>query len=192
MSLANILTISRFFLAIVFFVLLSFRGTVMRDLALVTFVLAGVTDFLDGYFARKWSTLSDFGRIADPFVDKILICGAFIFFITQQDPDVRVRAWMVVVLVAREFLVNGLRSFAESRGVPFGATILGKLKMCVQFVTVCWILTFLGHFSACGLAGLVTSIMVWATVVLTAASGGIYVYMAAAHGLLRMKKAVNA
>ena len=192
MTLANALTISRFFLAILFFILFAFKGTFMRDLALATFVLAGLTDLLDGYFARKRAALSDFGRIADPFVDKILICGAFIFFINQNDPDVKVEAWMVVVIVAREFLVNGLRSFAESRGVPFGATFLGKTKMCVQFATVCWIMVFLAHLSAHGWAEVVTSVMVWLTVIVTAASGVIYAYLAASYGLLRMKKAANA
>lgn len=164
----------------------------IHDVALVTFILAGLTDLLDGYFARKRAALSDFGRIADPFVDKILICGAFIFFINQKDPDVKVEAWMVVVIVAREFLVHGLRSFAESRGIPFGATILGKLKMCVQFATVCWIMVFLAHLSAHRWAGVMTSAMVWITVVVTAASGGIYIYMAASYGLLHMTKATHA
>lgn len=192
MTFANALTVSRFFLAILFFILFAFKGTLMRDLALATFVLAGLTDLLDGYFARRWAALSDFGRIADPFVDKILICGAFIFFINQKDPDVRVQAWMVVVIISREFLVNGLRSFAESRGVPFGATILGKLKMCIQFAAVCWILVFLAHLPSLHWAGIVTSIVVWTTVVVTAASGVSYVWMAGSYGLLRMKKGLHA
>ncbi|MEW6356875.1 MAG: CDP-alcohol phosphatidyltransferase family protein [Planctomycetota bacterium] len=184
MTLANALTISRLVLALVFFILFQFDSTLMRDLALATMILAGLSDILDGYIARAQQSLTTFGRIADAFVDKVLICGAFIFLIGQTDPDAHVRAWMVVVIVGREFLVNGLRTFAESRGVRFRATILGKSKMFTQFVTICWIVLYLGHLVGHAWAEVVTIILVWATVILTAVTGAIYVYLAAARGLL--------
>jgi len=192
MNLPNWLTVSRFFLAFLFFVLLAFSHPIMRDISLVVFAVAGITDILDGYLARKRRATTAFGRIADPFVDKILICGAFIIFIEQKNPDVGVQAWMVMLIVAREFLVNGLRTFAELHGVPFGATILGKSKMAVQFATVCWILVFLGHFSQSPSAQLLTKVLVWATVVVTVASGAVYIYQALVYGVLKMQKAANA
>ncbi|MGR3311700.1 MAG: CDP-alcohol phosphatidyltransferase family protein, partial [Candidatus Brocadiales bacterium] len=112
-NLPNKLTMSRLVLAIIFFVFLSYR---LFDMALGAFVLAGFTDWLDGYLARKQDLLTEFGRIADPFVDKIVICGGFIILILHAQTVLA--PWMVVVIVAREFLINSLRSYSEMKNVP--------------------------------------------------------------------------
>ena len=149
---ANLLTIGRFVLAIVFFVLLglydpaSGRGWLLLDVALGLFILAGVTDVIDGHLARTMGSVSQFGRVADPFVDKIIVCGAMIYFVVPPLAEVSGwQAWMVVLIVAREFLVTGMRSTSESQGVAFTATWAGKLKMFLQCVAVVWTLVYAAH-----------------------------------------------
>jgi CDP-diacylglycerol--glycerol-3-phosphate 3-phosphatidyltransferase len=187
-NIPNSLTIARFVLSVIFFVLIGFRQPIIKDLALLTFALAGLTDLLDGYFARRHSTVTIFGRIADPFVDKILICGAFILFIGQ--PQLGVEKWMVIVIVAREFMVSGLRGFAESQGVPFGATFLGKAKMAVQFSTVCILILFSAHLSTSEWADSLLWIVhgaMWITVLVTLFSGLAYIHIVVTKGLLSSK-----
>jgi len=155
---------------------------------LLTFALAGITDLLDGYFARRHSTVTTFGRVADPFVDKILICGAFILFV--GDPQLGVEKWMVIVIIAREFMVSGLRNFVESKGIPFGATFLGKSKMAVQFATICILILFSAHLATSDWADSLLWIVhgaVWLTVVVTVFSGLFYVYVVITQGLLSSK-----
>src|SRR5207248_5889156 len=94
------------------------------------FALAAVTDWLDGYLARKQGLTSTLGRNLDPLVDKVLICGAFIFLVPVRSAGVH--AWMVTVIVSRELIITSLRSFMENRGATFGADWLGKIKMVLQ------------------------------------------------------------
>jgi CDP-diacylglycerol--glycerol-3-phosphate 3-phosphatidyltransferase len=112
---------------------LNTEGTIFLNAAIAVFILAAASDFLDGYLARKWKMISTFGRIADPFVDKVFICGSFIFLIPISP---LVQPWFVVVIIMREFLVSGLRSFLEARGVAFGAGLGGKLKMVLQSIAI--------------------------------------------------------
>ena len=172
-NLPNRLTLLRLLLAIVFFVFLSYR---YYNVALGAFLFAWLTDWLDGYLARKKGLLTDFGRIADPFVDKIVVCGGFILLI-QHDHDI-IKTWMVVVIVAREFLVNSIRSFSESRGVEFGATIWGKAKMFVQSFTISLILIFFAHLKHLVVIKQGIVFMLWLTVVITVVSGIKYVVKA--------------
>ena len=97
--------------------------------ALVFFLVAAGTDWADGYLARKHGLVTQLGRILDPFADKILICGVFIFL--AAEPNFRVAAWMAVLVVGRELLVTALRSFLEQQ-VPTSASMAGKLKMVFQ------------------------------------------------------------
>jgi CDP-diacylglycerol--glycerol-3-phosphate 3-phosphatidyltransferase len=99
---------------------------------MVLFILVVATDALDGYLARKYKQVTDFGRIADPVADKVLICGTFIFICASEWGGPYLPAWLVVVIVAREFLVTGMRGFIEARGQSFAATWSGKLKMMFQ------------------------------------------------------------
>lgn len=151
LTLPNQLTIARLVLSVVFFVLLGLVGhgvfedtslKIALDLSAALFVFAVLTDFLDGHLARRWGLVTTFGRIADPFADKILICGGFIMLIGVSP---MIEPWFVVVIVFREFLVSGLRSFLESRGVAFGAVLSGKLKMGFQSVTVPAVLVYQAH-----------------------------------------------
>jgi CDP-diacylglycerol--glycerol-3-phosphate 3-phosphatidyltransferase len=129
-NLPNQLTISRLVLAIVLFGLITFHYWLT---SLVVFVIAAATDWLDGYFARKYGLVTVLGRILDPFVDKIIICGAFICLVAEY-PRSSVAGWMAVVIVGRELLITALRSFLEQQGADFSATMSGKLKMVVQCI----------------------------------------------------------
>ena len=172
-NLPNRLTLSRLLLAIVFFFFLSYR---CYTIALIAFSLAWSTDWLDGYLARKKGLLTDFGRIADPFVDKIIVCGGFILLI-QHAHDI-IPSWMVVVIVAREFLVNSLRSYSESKGIEFGATIWGKAKMFVQSLTISLILLFFAHLQHLIAIKQGIIVMLWITVIITLVSGITYMVKA--------------
>lgn len=171
-------------LAIVFFTLLTQYSqraaqTWRLDIAIVLFVVAAATDFIDGYIARKRGLETALGRVLDPFVDKVLVCGAFILlagpgFVDAKGHNVtEVRAWMVVVIVGRELLVTGLRGFNESRGKAFGASIHGKVKMWIQSFTPPVVLLLVAHdawWHDATWPGIVKSVFVWATVLATALS----------------------
>jgi len=190
----NLLTAGRFFLALGFFVVLAFYrgaestlfGLPMLDVALAVFLVAVTTDAIDGYLARRLGHVTTFGRIADPFVDKILICGALAYLI--GDPFLRVGAggamenptgwqpWMVVVILARELLVTGMRSFSESHGLPFAATASGKIKMFIQCVAIGCSLVYVGHWlDGPAWTAYLRDILIWATTLVTVVSGLAYI-----------------
>jgi CDP-diacylglycerol--glycerol-3-phosphate 3-phosphatidyltransferase len=136
-NLPNQLTAARFVLGIVLFILI---GNGLWMPCIVVFALAAVTDWLDGYLARKQGLTSTLGRNLDPLVDKVLICGAFIFLVPV--PNSGVEAWMVTVVVARELIITSLRSFMENMGGTFGADWLGKIKMvlqCAALFAIFWV-----------------------------------------------------
>jgi CDP-diacylglycerol--glycerol-3-phosphate 3-phosphatidyltransferase len=185
MNLPNRITVYRFFLSIAYFgLLIVVRSAGPRmvpwllDGALAIFILASITDALDGYFARKYGMATDFGRVADPFVDKIMICGSFVFFLTIPPLSSIIAAWMVVIVLAREFLVQGLRSLAESKGIAFGSSIWGKQKMIVQCVVVGCCLFYAAHLSGFEWATAVIKAMVWLALITTVVSGLAYVHNA--------------
>src|ERR1700757_3558467 len=127
LNLPNLLTGARFVLALVLFALISYEAW---GWCIVVFALATLTDWLDGYLARKQGLTSTLGRNLDPLVDKVLICGAFIFLVPVSGAGIY--AWMVTVVVSRELIITSLRSFLENRGATFGADWLGKIKMVLQ------------------------------------------------------------
>jgi CDP-diacylglycerol--glycerol-3-phosphate 3-phosphatidyltransferase len=134
----NIITLTRFALAIVVFVLMSYE---YYHAAFWVFVIAASTDWVDGYIARKTSQVTQLGRILDPFCDKIIICGAYILISTQTsklgEPNWSViTGWMAVVVVGRELLVTMLRGYIEQHGGDFSANMPGKLKMVFQCIAV--------------------------------------------------------
>jgi CDP-diacylglycerol--glycerol-3-phosphate 3-phosphatidyltransferase len=126
-NLPNQLTAGRLVLGIILFVLIEHDQWLW---SIVVFALAAFTDWLDGYIARLQGLTSTLGRNLDPLVDKVVICGAFIFLL--KHPEANLSPWMVVVIVARELLITGLRSFMENLGATFGADWLGKIKMTLQ------------------------------------------------------------
>lgn len=150
----NALTVLRLVLAGLFFLSLTqyrypAENVLWANVAIALFILAAVTDWLDGYLARKWQVESVFGRIMDPFCDKVLVLGAFIYlagtrFIMpdQLEKDTLftmstgMYAWMVVIILARELLVTSLRGLLESMGVSGGAKWSGKAKMILQSVAI--------------------------------------------------------
>ena len=164
----NLLTGARLLLAIIFFFMLSWyqyegRGDpTFLNIAFLIYLIALFTDFLDGYLARKWKVEGAFGRVVDPFVDKVLVLGSFAFFAGKNfiipDPVAiepatnmvvktitGVTPAMVVILLARELLVTSLRGSAESGGVAFGAAMSGKVKMVVQSMTILVILVYVNY-----------------------------------------------
>jgi len=179
MTLANKITSARFLLTVLYFILLALTLN-RRDVAVMTaaFVLFNViawSDLLDGFLARRYGQVTHFGRIADPLVDKILVCGSFIFFL-RIDPLPRViPAWFVVVVLAREFLVSGIRGAAEAAGIPFGATFWGKQKTFVQNATVGTALGFAAWLPEKRWTEILTVVLVWLTLVSTVVSGATYV-----------------
>lgn len=184
LTLPNQITLGRLALAIVFFVLLSqyeqrSPSPWMLDVACAVFVVAALSDILDGYIARKRGLVTDLGRILDPLVDKVLVCGAFILFVgpgfvNQDGRNVtEVRTWMVVVIVGRELLVTGLRGFNESRGHSFGASLYGKLKMWMQSIAAPAILLIVAHEKTWALGEttvIIKATLAWLTVIVTALS----------------------
>lgn len=181
-NLPNQLTGMRLLLSVVLFVLMALQ---MWLSSMVVFIVAASTDWLDGYFARKYNLVTVLGRILDPFVDKIIICGSFIFLVAE--PQSGIAAWMAVVVVARELLVTSLRGYLEGEGVNFSASMSGKLKMLLQCIATGCVLFYLSYVARGGDAPLwlralvLTSI--WSAVVLTVYSG--VVYIVAAINLMR-------
>jgi CDP-diacylglycerol--glycerol-3-phosphate 3-phosphatidyltransferase len=143
----NQITIARLVLSIALFVLIEIGSRTASPgyylAAMVVFIIAAGTDWMDGYWARKYGQVTTLGRILDPFVDKVIICGAFIFLAAL--PPSGLTAWMAVVVVARELLVTALRSFLEGEGIDFSAAMSGKLKMVAQCLAAGWSLYRLSY-----------------------------------------------
>lgn len=188
LNLPNQITLARLGLAVIFFILLSQYSQVTPELrtldwAAAIFIVAALSDILDGYLARKRNQVTALGRVLDPLVDKVLVCGAFILFAGRPFIDAtghnvtEVHSWMVVVIVGRELLVTGLRGFNESIGKSFGASVYGKVKMWMQSIAVPTILLVIAHEETWGLggaAGPIKKTLVWLTVTVTALSTVVY------------------
>ena len=130
MNIANKITVSRFGLTFAFVALAQFpNNTAMRWLALIVAVGAALSDFLDGYLARKYKLVTDFGKLMDPLADKILVAAAFFVFCKKSIiPD-----WFAIIIVTREFAVTGLRQVAASKNIIIQADKFGKIKTVLQF-----------------------------------------------------------
>lgn len=191
-TLPNALTIARLVVAAAFFATITWtlrmgphpNRALWGNAATVLFVAAAATDFLDGYLARRWNVTSLFGRIMDPFVDKVLVLGAFVFLasprfaVPETDSFERftsttgVHSWMVVVILARELLVTSIRGVVESRGISFGADWWGKAKMVLQSVAVplCLVVAVNDSLLASAAWRGLRDGVVWVTVAVTAIS----------------------
>jgi CDP-diacylglycerol---glycerol-3-phosphate 3-phosphatidyltransferase len=170
----NTLTVSRLALAVCVFVLIEYNSFI---LALALFVIAAVTDALDGYFARLLKQDTPIGRQLDPLIDKVIASGCYIYLATI--PGTGVKAWMVTAIVIRELLIQGLRSHLEGQGQAFGARMAGKLKTVVQCLSISAVLLCLG-LELSPLAALlwVRDALTWLAVALTLYSGFSYVWIA--------------
>lgn len=178
MNIANKVTMSRLVLTVVFVALGSFDNATMRWCAYFAGAAACISDFFDGYLARKLNLVSDFGKLMDPLADKIFVTAAFILLSAGANPAIP--AWISVVVLSREIAVTGLRMIALQEGNLIEAGATGKLKAVVQFVY----LGFAGLLWASGLswnadfgvAGYFIQFLMYVTLVLTVYSG--YEYFA--------------
>ncbi len=175
LNLPNLITLSRLILAGVLFVMIDYEGWWRSAAAL--FVFAAATDFVDGYIARRYGMVTTLGRILDPFVDKIIICGAFVFLLQKNSG---VNGWMVIIVIGREMFVTSLRAFMEQHGKDFSATWSGKIKMALQCVAVTGSLLSLSPDVQAAFPNFntVRDIVLWAAVGVTAYSGVTYTHRA--------------
>ena len=167
MNLPNKLTIGRI-IAVPFFVALYMLGFYIA--ALVIFILASLTDMLDGKIARKRNLVTNFGKIMDPLADKILVYSA----LALMTGDGTIPAWMLIVILAREFAVSGMRTVAASEGIVIAAGMSGKIKTVLQMIAVPVLILALAlpQVPAVFTAG---QVFIWASLVMTVYSGAEYI-----------------
>ncbi len=190
-NIPNQITLGRLVLAIVFFALLSFYSPEqpgcqwLLPLCFWILLIAVLSDIVDGWLARTWQQVTSFGRICDPVVDKVVVCGAFVFYASDifyhpelQENITGVQPWMVVLILVRELLVSAIRSFSEARGESFAANWVGKAKMAVQSTCVCVVLGVLAWYPA--ELGWFRTLCIWITVIVTGLSIIAYVNRARA------------
>jgi CDP-diacylglycerol--glycerol-3-phosphate 3-phosphatidyltransferase len=181
----NQVTMARLVLAVVLFVLMSLER---YTASLAVFIVAAGTDWVDGYWARKYGQITKLGRILDPFADKLIVCGAFIYLaaapqLEDGSPASGVAAWMAVLILAREIGVTALRSFVESEGGDFSAKWAGKWKMVAQCLAACFSIGQLRYYDQAQreLVGVPAwteyglLIFLWLAIALTVYSGAEYV-----------------
>ncbi len=173
-NIPNQLTALRFVLGLVLFLLIALELWIA---CLAVFAVAAFTDWLDGYIARKQGITSTLGRNLDPLVDKIMICGAYTFLIPLADRGSNIQPWMVTIVVARELVITGLRSFMETIGATFGADWLGKIKMGLQCAALVAIFVALKYTDS-EFLGSVRDGLIYAMLAATALSGLQYLWRA--------------
>lgn len=180
----NILTFVRLGLTFIFLAMILYWPRMVGhswflDIAFVLFVIAGLTDVVDGHIARRWNATSKFGRMIDPLVDKVLVCGAFICFALIGVPKLfdwgptplAIVHWSIVgILLLREVYVTVVRHMAEARGINFAAVKLGKIKMFIQVFAIGTVLIKVAHVPAAW-GHWFTMVVFVLMVVLTVASG---------------------
>lgn len=161
MNLPNKLTIFRVIL-IPFFVLFLLVDITAYDkwIALAIFIIASFTDFLDGHIARKYQLVTNFGKFMDPLADKLLVCSALICLIELD----RIPSWIVIVIIAREFIISGFRLVASDNGVVIAASYWGKFKTTFQIVMICLMIADLPPLAV------ITQVVMWAALALTVIS----------------------
>ena len=169
MNTPNKLTIARiimipFFVA---FLMYDITGSADKWIALAIFVIASLTDTLDGYLARKYHLVTNFGKFMDPLADKLLVCSAMICMIQLE----RLPAWIVIVIIAREFIISGFRLIAAENGIVIAANYWGKFKTVSQMIMI--ILLIL-HFG--GIFAVLEQIFIWLSLALTVISLITYIW----------------
>lgn len=182
MNLANKITLARIFLVpvVMFFLLVRFDFghihvgsvtlTLSEIIATFIFILAAITDGLDGYLARKNKMVTNLGKFLDPLADKLLITAALISLVEMQ----RLEAWIAIVIISREFAVTGLRLIAVAEGVVIAASPLGKLKTIIQIVAI--VALMLNNVPFSTIAFPFADIVTWLAVIVTVVSGLDYFY----------------
>ena len=161
MNLPNKLTMFRVIL-IPFFVVFMLVDITLYDkwIALGIFIIASLTDLLDGKIARKYNLVTNFGKFMDPLADKLLVCSALICLVALN----KIPAWMVIVIIAREFIISGFRLIASDNGVVIAASYWGKFKTTFQMIMICLMIADITAISV------LTTVVMWMAVVLTVVS----------------------
>ncbi len=161
MNLPNKLTILRVIMIPFFIVFLLVPITPYdKWIALTIFIIASLTDLLDGKIARKYNLVTNFGKFMDPLADKLLVCSALICLIELG----KIPAWMVIVIIAREFIISGFRLVASHSGVVIAASYWGKFKTTFQMAAVCLLIVDIAVLQV------LTQIILWIAVILTVVS----------------------
>lgn len=188
MNLPNKLTVSRLFLTGAFVAALSIDLPYGKTAALFFFSIAAITDFLDGYLARKHNLITDFGKLMDPLADKVLMASGFVMLCSEESTRALFPAWVVIAILAREFMVTGLRLVAAAEGKVLAAEKLGKHKTIWQIITVIYFLVLLAskdpglqwldHFFESKIFGpaITGNLLIAATLILTVWSGVGYLW----------------
>ena len=163
MNTPNKLTVLRMIMVpfLVIFMLTGWGGQANRWICLILFAGASVTDWFDGYLARKNNLVTNFGKFMDPLADKLLVCSALICFIELE----KLPAWIVIIIIAREFIISGFRLIAAENGVVIAANYWGKFKTVSQMVMIILLIIDLG-----GVFEVVTQVFIWLSVILTVVS----------------------
>lgn len=162
MNLANKLTILRIILIPVFLILLAVKTHYGVYLATGVFIVAALTDKLDGYIARSRNQITNLGKFMDPLADKLLVAAALISLTELQ----RLSTWVVMIIIAREFIITGLRAVAAAEGIIIAASWWGKLKTTAQIIAIVAVLINLPYYD----------VLVWVAVIVTIISGVDYIY----------------
>lgn len=186
-SIPNILTFARLVLTIIFLIMILYSSKLplssksrFLDIAFVIFVIAGLTDLVDGPIARRLNVASKFGRMMDPLADKVLVCGAFICFAVISEPKLfnlpeatlKIILWLVaVVIISREIFVTVLRHIAEARGIDFPATVSGKIKMFLQSFAIGTVIIKAAHVQTACWGYWFTTVVFALMLVVTVVSG---------------------
>jgi len=166
MTTATKITFVRVFLIPVFVALLMMGGTTRQMIALAVFIIASVTDFIDGYVARKYNQVSNLGKFLDPLADKLLVTAALMLFVEWG----QMPAWAALIVITREFAVTGLRLIAVEKGIVIAAAWSGKIKTASSLVCIC--LMLLPIHTAILFAGLSVDIICTAVIVATTVWSG--------------------
>lgn len=169
MNTPNKLTIARMIIVpfLVIFLLTGWGGEANRYISLTLFMVASVTDWFDGYLARKNNLVTNFGKFMDPLADKLLVCSAMICMIDLK----RLPAWFVIIIIAREFIISGFRLIAAENGIVIAANYWGKFKTASQMIMI--ILLIL-HFD--GIFVILEQIFIWLSLALTIISLITYIW----------------
>ena len=162
MNLPNKLTILRMIMIVPFvvFMLVPIGGAAGKWIALALFVIASLTDLLDGKIARKYNLVTTFGKFMDPLADKLLVCSALICLVELG----RIPAWIVIIIISREFIISGFRLGASDKGVVIAASWWGKFKTTFQMVMIVLMIADIAALS------IVTQIVMWIALILTVVS----------------------
>ena len=162
MNLPNKLTIFRVILIpfFVFFLLSNAAGDMSKWIALAIFIIASLTDMLDGRIARRYNLITDFGKFMDPLADKMLVCSAMIALVGLQ----KIPSWIVIIIISREFIISGFRLIAADKGVVIAASYWGKFKTAFQMAMVILMIADLPALSV------LTQIVMWIALALTVVS----------------------